>query len=101
MGISTRTPMSSVSAPQTTPPDCSPTPMTRNSQSPNSSTPRVWRAVNLLDNIGAIQIRETSQRKYVAINPDRLQKDNLIHAIQQPEFYAPIQAFVNRLRVKP
>jgi len=80
--------MSSVSAPQTTSSYCSP-------------TPRVWRAVNLLDNIGAIQIRKTSQRKYVAINPDRLQKDNLIHAIQQSEFYAPFQAFVNRLGVKP
>jgi len=31
----------------------------------------VWRAVDLLDSIDAIQIRETPQRNYIAINPDR------------------------------
>jgi len=38
----------------------------------------VWRAVDLLDNIGAVQIRETPQRNYIAINRDRLQKDDPI-----------------------
>jgi len=55
----------------------------------------VWRAVDLLDNIDAVQIRETPQRNYIAINPDRLQKDDPILAIPQSEFHAPIQAFVD------
>jgi len=41
----------------------------------------VWRAVDLLDSIDAIQIRETPQRNYIAINPDRLQKDDPILGI--------------------
>ncbi|QIO24243.1 nucleotidyltransferase domain-containing protein [Haloarcula sp. JP-L23] len=58
----------------------------------------VWRAVDLLDSIGAIQIRETPQRNYIAINPDRLQKDDPILAIPQSEFHAPIRAFVDRVQ---
>ncbi|WP_251331543.1 nucleotidyltransferase domain-containing protein [Haloplanus pelagicus] len=58
----------------------------------------VWRAVDLLDSIGAIQIRETPQRNYVAIDPDRLQKDDPILAVPQSEFHAPIRAFVNRVQ---
>jgi predicted nucleotidyltransferase/biotin operon repressor len=58
----------------------------------------VWRAVDLLDSIGAIQIRETPQRNYVAIDPDRLQKDDPILAIPQSEFHAPIRAFVDRVQ---
>ncbi|AHG01206.1 DNA polymerase subunit beta (plasmid) [Halostagnicola larsenii XH-48] len=57
----------------------------------------VWRAVDLLDSIGAVQIRETPQRNYIAINPDRLQKDDPILAIPQSEFHAPIRAFVDRV----
>lgn len=57
----------------------------------------VWRAVNLLDTIGAVRIRETPQRNYVSINPSRLQKDDPILAIDQPEFHAPIRAFVTRV----
>ena len=57
----------------------------------------VWRAVDLLDDIGAIRIRETPQRNYVAIDPDRLQKDDPILAIAQSEFHAPIRAFVDRV----
>lgn len=56
----------------------------------------VWRAVNLLDSIGAIQIRETPQRNYITINPNRLQKDDPILAIPQSEFHAPIRTFVDR-----
>jgi len=65
----------------------------------------VWRAVDLLDSIvdlldsiGAIQIRETPQRNYIAINPDRLQKDDPILGIPQSEFHAPIRAFVDRVQ---
>lgn len=58
----------------------------------------VWRAVDLLDSTGAIQIRETPQRNYVTINPDRLQKDDPILAIPQTEFHAPIRAFVDRVQ---
>ena len=54
----------------------------------------VWRAVKLLDTIGAVQIRETPQRNYVAINTDRLQKDDPILAITQSEFHQPIRSFV-------
>jgi len=58
----------------------------------------VWRAVDLLDNIGAIQIRETPQRNHITINPDRLQKDDPILAIPQSEFHAPIRAFIDRVQ---
>jgi predicted nucleotidyltransferase len=57
----------------------------------------VWRAVDLLDSIGAVQIRETPQRNYVSIDSDRLQKDDPILAIEQSEFHAPVRAFVNRV----
>ena len=56
-----------------------------------------WRTVDPLDSIDAIQIRETPQRNYIAINPDHLQKCDPILAIPQSEFYAPIQAFVDRV----
>jgi predicted nucleotidyltransferase/biotin operon repressor len=58
----------------------------------------VWRAIDLLDSIGAVQIRETPQRNYVAINPDRLRKDDQILAIAQSEFHAPVRAFVHRVQ---
>ncbi|WP_254533908.1 nucleotidyltransferase domain-containing protein [Natrinema gelatinilyticum] len=58
----------------------------------------VWRAIELLDNIGAIRIRETPQRNYVAINPDRLHKDDPILAIAQSKFHAPIRAFVEAIQ---
>ncbi|SER36386.1 nucleotidyltransferase domain-containing protein [Natrinema salaciae] len=58
----------------------------------------VWRAVELLERIGAVRIRETPQRNYVAIDPDRLQKDDPILAVDQSEFHAPIRAFVERVR---
>lgn len=58
----------------------------------------VWRAVRLLERIGAIRVRDTPQRKYVAINPRRLQKADPILAIDQPEFHDPVRAFVDRVR---
>lgn len=57
----------------------------------------VWRAVDLLDSLGVVQIRETAQRNYVSIDPDRLRKDDPILAIEQTEFHDPIRAFVDRL----
>ena len=60
----------------------------------------VWRAVDLLDTTGAVRIRETPQRNYVSIDPSRLQKDDPILAIDQPEFHAPIRAFVTRVQEK-
>lgn len=58
----------------------------------------VWRAVDLLDSIGAVRIRETPQRNYVAIDPERLQKDDPVLAIEQAEFHAPIRAFAERIQ---
>lgn len=58
----------------------------------------VWRAVELLDDIGVVRIRETPQRNYVAIDPDRLEKDDPILAIEQTEFHDPIRAFVEHVR---
>jgi predicted nucleotidyltransferase/biotin operon repressor len=58
----------------------------------------VWRAIDLLESIGAIQIRETPQRNYISINTERLQKDDPILAIPQSEFHPPIRAFVNRVQ---
>lgn len=58
----------------------------------------VWRAVDLLDSIGVVQIRETPQRNYVGIDPDRLRKDDPVLAIPQSEFHAPIRAFVRRVQ---
>jgi predicted nucleotidyltransferase len=57
----------------------------------------VWRAVDLLDTIGAIRVRETPQRNYVSIDPGRLQKGDPILAIEQSEFHAPVRAFLNRV----
>ncbi|WP_254547079.1 nucleotidyltransferase domain-containing protein [Halomarina pelagica] len=58
----------------------------------------VWRAVDLLDSIGAVRIRETPQRNYVSIDPRRLHKDDPILAIEQPEFHGPVRAFIDRVR---
>jgi len=58
----------------------------------------VWRAVDLLDSLGVVRVRGTPQRNYVSIDPERLQKDDPILAIEQPEFHDPIRAFVERVR---
>lgn len=58
----------------------------------------VWRAIDLLDDIGAVRVRETPQRNYVAIDSRRLQKDDPVLAVEQPEFHEPIRAFVERVR---
>lgn len=58
----------------------------------------VWRAVQLLDHLDVVRIRDTPQRKYVSIDPERLQKDDPILAIEQPEFHDPVRAFVEEVR---
>jgi predicted nucleotidyltransferase len=58
----------------------------------------VWRAVDLLHEIGAVEIRETPQRNYITINRDRLQKDDPILAIKQSEFQDPVRTFVEQVR---
>ncbi|MFC6993228.1 nucleotidyltransferase domain-containing protein [Haladaptatus sp. GCM10025707] len=57
----------------------------------------IWRAVELLDDVGLLRIRETPQRKYVAIDPAHLQKADPILGIQQVEYHDPIRAFVTRV----
>lgn len=58
----------------------------------------VWRAVNLLDDLQVLRIRETPQRNYVMIDPAALQKDDPILAIEQPEFHEPVRAFLDGIR---
>ena len=58
----------------------------------------VWRAVNLLAELGVVRVRETPQRNYVSIDPGRLQKDDPILTIEQDEFHDPIRTFVKRVR---
>jgi predicted nucleotidyltransferase len=60
----------------------------------------VWRAVDLLDSLGVVRVREAPQRNYVSIDPERLQKDDPILAIEQVEFHGPVRAFVERVRDK-
>jgi predicted nucleotidyltransferase/biotin operon repressor len=57
----------------------------------------VWRAVDLLESIGAVRVRETPQRNYVSVNPSRLQKDDPVLAIEQPGFHEPVREFVRRV----
>ena len=64
----------------------------------NVARSTVWRAVDLLDSIGAVHIRETPQRNYVSINTDNLEKDDPILVIKQSEFRKPIRAFVNQIK---
>jgi len=58
----------------------------------------VWRAVELLSGLGAVRVRKTPERNYVSIDPDRLEKDDPILAIEQVEFHAPVRTFVQRIR---
>lgn len=57
----------------------------------------VWRAVELLEELDIVEIRETTQRKYVSIDPEYLEKDDPILAIEQTEFHEPVRAFVRRV----
>lgn len=57
----------------------------------------VWRAVELLDGVDVVRVRETAQRKYVSIDPSHLQKDDAILAIEQTEYHQPVRTFVRRV----
>ena len=58
----------------------------------------VWRAVELLDGLDILDVRETPQRKYISIDPDALQKDDPILAIEQSEFHEPVRTFAESVR---
>ena len=58
----------------------------------------VWRAVDLLDQLGILRVRKTPQRNYVSIDPNHLQKEDPIFAIEQEEFRGPVRAFVEDVR---
>lgn len=57
----------------------------------------VSRAVDHLDSLDVIRVRETPQRKYVAIDPAALEKDDPVLTIEQTEFHAPVRSFVGRV----
>jgi predicted nucleotidyltransferase/biotin operon repressor len=57
----------------------------------------VWRAVELLDEVGVVRVRETPQRKYVAVDPTHLRKDDPILALEQVQYHEPVRAFVGRV----
>jgi len=65
-----------------------------------ASRSTVWRALNLLEALGVIEVRETPQRNYVSIDPRRLQKDDPVLAIEQSEFHAPVRAFLDEVRAE-
>lgn len=63
-----------------------------------ASRSTVWRAVDLLDDLDVLQIRQTPQRNYVSIATAVLEKDDPILAIDQPEYHAPVRAFLEGVR---
>ncbi|WP_411968861.1 nucleotidyltransferase domain-containing protein [Haloferax sp. YSSS75] len=71
--------------------------MTELATQTDHSRSTVWRAVGLLDELGVVEIRETAQRKYVAIDSAHLEKDDPIFALEQAEYHDPVRAFVQRV----
>ncbi|WP_416841286.1 nucleotidyltransferase domain-containing protein [Haloferax sp. DFSO52] len=71
--------------------------MTELATQTDHSRSTIWRAVGLLDDLGVVNIRETAQRKYVSIDPEHLEKDDPILAIEQVEYHAPVREFVQRV----
>lgn len=67
------------------------------SETTGRSRSTVWRAVEFLDGLGVVRVRETTQRKYVSIDPERLQKDDPVLGIEQTEYHAPVRAFVENV----
>ena len=57
----------------------------------------VWRAVELLEELDVVERRETTQRMYVSIDPNHLEKDDPILAIEQTEYHEPVRSFVRRI----
>lgn len=64
----------------------------------DASHSTVWRAVDLLDELGVIRVRETPQRKYVSVDSDHLQKPDPVLSIDQSEFHPPVRTFVEEVR---
>ena len=64
----------------------------------NHSRSTVWRAIGLLDELDVLEIKETSQRKYISINPAHLQKADPVLSIKQTQYQEPVRAFVQRLK---
>ena len=58
----------------------------------------VWRAVELLDGLDILNVRDTPQRKYISIDSDVLQKADPILAIEQSEFHAPVRTFAESVQ---
>jgi predicted nucleotidyltransferase len=58
----------------------------------------VWRALELLTELDIIQIRETTQRKYVSIDTEHIEKAEPILAIEQAEYHQPIRTYVQRIQ---
>jgi predicted nucleotidyltransferase len=63
-----------------------------------ASRSMVWRAVDLLDALGVVRVRETPQRNHVSVDPARLEKPDPLLAIPQAELRAPVRAFVDEVR---
>ena len=58
----------------------------------------VWRATEFLDTLGLVTIRETAQRKYIAIDQRRLQRSEPISNIPQPAYREPVRAFISQFK---
>lgn len=63
-----------------------------------ASRSTVWRAIDLLEELDVLDVRQTPQRNYVSIDPDVLEKDDPVLAIEQSEFHAPVRAFLEEVR---
>lgn len=72
--------------------------MTELADATDHSRSTVWRAVNLLDELDIVEVDETSQRKYVSINPAHLQKDDPILSIEQTNYHDPVRAFIQKTK---
>lgn len=57
----------------------------------------VWRAVTLLEQLDVVTIRSDGQQ-YVTVNPATVDLADPILSIRQPEFHAPVRAFVDDAR---
>lgn len=64
----------------------------------NVTRSTVWRAIDLLNGLDVLQIRETPQRKYISIDPVHLEKADPILGIKQEEFHEPVRVFVTEIQ---
>lgn len=63
-----------------------------------ASRSTVWRAVNLLESVGVVRVREAPQRNYVSVRPESVETGDSVEGIPQPEFREPVLAFVDAVR---